>query len=88
MRVSRIWTDEGRWYLAVILDLFSPSVVGWALDTTLPTKLPRAPLGLHRAWSGPPMKYLRPNFSKRLGGARLAKVGDARDPSIHVDARW
>lgn len=38
--ISYVWTDEGWCYLAVILDLFSRAVVGWALDTTLSTRLP------------------------------------------------
>jgi transposase InsO family protein len=38
--ISYVWTDEGWCYLAVILDLFSRAVVGWALDTTLSTTLP------------------------------------------------
>ena len=42
--ISYVWTDEGWCYLAVILDLFSRAVVGWALDTTLSTKLPLAAL--------------------------------------------
>lgn len=38
--ISYVWTDEGWCYLAVILDLFSRAVVGWALDSTLTTQLP------------------------------------------------
>lgn len=38
--ISYVWTDEGWCYLAVILDLFSRAVVGWALDATLTTELP------------------------------------------------
>ena len=38
--ISYIWTDEGWCYLAAILDLFSRTVVGWALDSTLSTSLP------------------------------------------------
>lgn len=38
--ITYIWTDEGWCYLAAILDLFSRSVVGWALDSTLSTSLP------------------------------------------------
>jgi putative transposase len=44
--ISYIWTNEGWCYLAVILDLFSRSVVGWALDATLNTSLPLAALGM------------------------------------------
>jgi transposase InsO family protein len=42
--ITYVWTDEGWCYLAVILDLFSRSVVGWALDATLSTSLPLAAL--------------------------------------------
>lgn len=42
--ITYIWTDEGWAYLAVILDLFSRAVVGWALDATLATSLPLAAL--------------------------------------------
>jgi putative transposase len=38
--ITYIWTQEGWCYLAAILDLFSRSVVGWALDATLSTSLP------------------------------------------------
>jgi transposase InsO family protein len=44
--ISYVWTNEGWCYLAVILDLFSRAVVGWALDTTLSTKLPLAALDM------------------------------------------
>lgn len=42
--ITYVWTDEGWAYLAVILDLFSRAVVGWALDGTLATTLPLAAL--------------------------------------------
>jgi transposase InsO family protein len=44
--ISYIWTDEGWCYLAVILDLFSRSVAGWAIDTSLSTRLPLAALDM------------------------------------------
>jgi transposase InsO family protein len=37
--ITYVWTDEGWVYLAVILDLFSRAVVGWALDTNVSTYL-------------------------------------------------
>jgi transposase InsO family protein len=42
--ITYVWTDEGWAYLAVIIDLFSRAVVGWALDATLATSLPEAAL--------------------------------------------
>ncbi len=42
--ITYVWTDQGWAYVAVILDLFSRAVVGWAVDTTLATRLPLAAL--------------------------------------------
>ncbi|MFT3922246.1 MAG: IS3 family transposase [Myxococcales bacterium] len=44
--ISYVWTDEGWCYLAVIIDLFSRTVVGWALDAMLSTQLPLAALDM------------------------------------------
>jgi transposase InsO family protein len=44
--ITYVWTDEGWCYLAVLLDLFSRAVVGWALDTSLTTRLPLAALDM------------------------------------------
>lgn len=38
--ITYVWTNEGWCYLAAILDLFSRSVVGWALSSCLSTDLP------------------------------------------------
>jgi transposase InsO family protein len=38
--ISYVWTAEGWCYLAAIIDLFSRTVVGWALSTSLATDLP------------------------------------------------
>ncbi len=37
--ISYLWTQEGWLYLAVVLDLFSRKVVGWALEATLASAL-------------------------------------------------
>jgi transposase InsO family protein len=44
--ISYVWTDDGWCYLAVILDLFSRAVVGWALSTSLSTELPLTALDM------------------------------------------
>lgn len=38
--ITYIPTEEGWFYLAVVLDLFSRKVVGWAMDTNVATPLP------------------------------------------------
>ncbi len=38
--ITYIWTDEGWCYLAAILDLYSRSIVGWQLSSSLSTELP------------------------------------------------
>ena len=47
--VTYIWTDEGWLYLAVMLDLFSRRVVGWAMSAH---ERPRA--GPRALWIAPP----------------------------------
>lgn len=42
--ITYVWTDEGWAYVAAILDLFSRAVVGWAVDSSLSTRLPLAAL--------------------------------------------
>lgn len=44
--ITYIWTAEGWCYLAAILDLFSRSVVGWAVSASLSTDLPLAALDM------------------------------------------
>ncbi len=41
-----IWTREGWLYLAVVLDLFSRQVVGWAMDERMPQELTLAALDM------------------------------------------
>jgi transposase InsO family protein len=38
--ITYVWTEEGWAYCAIILDLFSRAVVGWAVDSSLSTRLP------------------------------------------------
>jgi len=37
--ISYVWTSDGWLYLAVVLDLFSRRIVGWAMGTTLERSL-------------------------------------------------
>ena len=44
--ITYVWTREGWLYLAVILDLFSRRIVGWAMGTTLERSLVRSALDM------------------------------------------
>ena len=37
--ISYVWTNEGWMYLAVIIDLYSRSVIGWAMEPTMTRQL-------------------------------------------------
>ena len=52
--ITYIWTAEGWGYLAVILDLFSRLVVGWALSARLTQDLALEALGMALARRRPP----------------------------------
>jgi len=44
--ITYIWTSEGWLYLAVVLDLFSRCIVGWAMGSTLECSLVLSALGM------------------------------------------
>lgn len=37
--ITYVWTDEGRLYFTVFIDLFNRKVVGWSMDTRITRKL-------------------------------------------------
>jgi transposase InsO family protein len=46
-------TDEGWLYLALILDLFSRKLIGWAMSATMPQELTLAALWVALGWRDP-----------------------------------
>ena len=46
-------TDEGWLFLALILDLFGPKLVGWAMSKALPQELTLAALRVALGWRDP-----------------------------------
>ena len=52
--ITYIWTREGWLYLAVLIDLFSRRVVGWAMSDTLATELPLRALHMAIQMRRPP----------------------------------
>jgi len=47
-------TGEGWLYLALILDLFSRKIVGWAMSATMPQELTLEALSMALGWRDPP----------------------------------
>lgn len=94
--ITYIWTDEGWCYLAVILDLFSRAVVGWALDATVSTDLPVAALRaalvrrrparglLHHSDRG--CQYTSDRYRQELAAAgitaSMSRVGNCWDNAV------
>ena len=44
--ISYIWTSEGWLYLAVVLDMYSRRIVGWAMDKTMTRRLAMSALAM------------------------------------------
>jgi putative transposase len=73
--LTTIWTAEGWLYLAVVLDLFSRRVVGWAMATTSAT-----------SWRWPPSTWplsasvpRRVSFTTRIAACNSQRMGTASD---------
>ena len=56
--ISYIWTTEGWLYLAVVLDLYSRRVIGWATDKRMKTDLPLRALERAIALRQPPVDVI------------------------------
>lgn len=94
--ITYVWTAEGWLYLAVLLDLFSRRVVGWAFRDTLETPLAlealnrairsrRPPPGwVHHTDRG--IQYCSHEYRSRLkdsgAHASMSRVGDCWDNAV------
>ena len=78
--ITYVWTAEGWTYLAVIVDLFSRAVVGWALDSTLETQLVERALDVALTHRRPARGLLHHSdrgcqYTSHQYRSRLAKLG-------------
>lgn len=94
--ITYVWTAEGWAYLAVILDLFSRAVVGWAVDATPSVRLPLAALNaaiytrrpgaglLHHSDRG--CQYTCTEYQERLAElgvtVSMSRVGNCWDNAV------
>jgi len=93
--ISYVWTLEGWLYLAVVMDLYSRQVVGWAMDEHMRTQLPLDALAmaywhrkpaqglLHHSDRG--SQYACPEYRRHLNQygmtASMSRKGDCWDNS-------
>jgi len=91
--ITYLWTLEGWHYLAVVMDLFSRQIVGWAMDKRMKTKLTLDALAmaywrrkpdtglLHHSDRG--VQYACHEYQKRLGqygmSVSMSRKGDCWD---------
>jgi transposase InsO family protein len=88
--ISYIWTSEGWLYLAVILDLYSRRVIGWAVSNRMKRDLAIRALDMAVALRQPPegcihhtdrgSQYCSHDYQKRL-----KKHGFKVSPLVHVN---
>ncbi len=94
--ITYLWTREGWLYLAVMLDLFSRRIIGWAVSSSLSQELPiraldraifeRAPAPglLHHSDRG--SQYTSGQYRKRLEkhklSASMSRKGDCWDNAV------
>jgi len=91
--ISYVWTLEGWLYLAVVMDLFSRQIVGWAMDKRMKADLALNALAM-AYWQRKPPKgllhhsdrgsqYACPEYQKRLEQygmqASMSRKGDCWD---------
>ena len=88
--ISYVWTLEGWLYLAVVMDLYSRQIVGWAMDKRMKTQLPLDALAMAYWQRKPPQgllhhsdrgsQYACPDYRKRLNQygmtASMSRKGD------------
>lgn len=94
--LTYLWTAEGWLYLAVLLDLHSRRVVGWALGSRLTTDLPLSALSMAHHQRRPPpglivhsdrgSQYASRAYQRTLRGMELtcsmSRKGDCWDNAV------
>jgi transposase InsO family protein len=94
--ITFLWSGEGWLYLAVVLDLYSRAVVGWAIDTRMDTQLPLralrmaiarrrpAPGLIHHSDRG--VQYASGDYQVELAAhgikCSMSRIGDCWDNAV------
>ena len=90
MDISYIWTSEGWLYLAVILDLYSRRVIGWAVSNRMKRDLAIRALDMAVALRQPPEGCIHhtdrgSQYCSNEYQRRLSKHGFKVSPLVHVN---
>ena len=94
--ITYLWTREGWLYLAVLIDLYSRRVVGWAMSDSLATDLPMAALDMALEQRSPGAGLLhhtdrgcqyasadyRAKLSRRGATASMSRKGNCWDNAV------
>jgi putative transposase len=78
--ITYVWTREGWMYLAVLLDLYSRSVVGWSMSARMPVELTLEALGMAVGRRGPAAGLIHHSdrgsqYTAKAYQQRLAELG-------------
>ena len=77
-------TDEGWLYLALVMDLFSRKLVGWAMSDTMPQELTLAALRVALGWRDPASGLVHhSDRGSQYAAGDYRKVLQARDYCFH-----
>src|SRR4051812_33331014 len=85
--LSYIWTREGWLYLAVVLDLFSRQVVGWAMDEQMPQELTLAALDMALKRRRPLPGLMHHSDRGQRVARRRKRQGSSLSPSVNYVTR-
>jgi len=81
-------TAEGWLYLALILDLFSRKLVGWAMSDSMPQELTLAALAMALGWRDPPAGLLHhTDRGSQYAGGDYQKVLAARGITVSMSRK-
>lgn len=86
--LTYIPTDEGWLYLALVLDLFSRKLVGWAMNETMPQQLTLAALWVALGWRDPAPGLLHhSDRGSQYAAGDYRKVLEARGITVSMSRK-
>ena len=86
--ITCIPTAEGWLYLALVLDLYSRKIVGWAMSAHMPQELTREALSVALGWRDPPVGLLHhSDRGSQYAAADYRAVLEARGITVSMSGK-